>query len=103
MKPPRVPLYGFPDVVLHADETTAKGHPQYRSAKAGDLAAADVLTSQLVSAIAVQRLGTTIAGHSIEIVPIHALESQGVNEIPAALTNVLSRLLGPPVNSLSCS
>jgi hypothetical protein len=33
-----------------------------------------------------------------ELVPIHALETQGVNEIPAALANLLSRLLGLPIN-----
>jgi adenine/guanine phosphoribosyltransferase-like PRPP-binding protein len=98
MKPPRVPLYDFPDVVLHAQESAAKGHAEYQAAKGGDLRAADVLTSQLVSSVAVEQLAGVMEGRSIELVPIHALESGGVNEIPAALATVLSRLLGLPVN-----
>jgi hypothetical protein len=98
MKPPRVPLFGFPDVVLHATESSAKGHPRYPSAKAGDLAAADDLISQLIGLATVHELSVTLIGRSVEFVPIHALESEGVNEIPAALANVLSRILGLPVN-----
>src|ERR1035438_9790532 len=98
MKPSRVPLYDFPDVVLHVPEAAAKGHPQYQAAKGGDLAAADVLTSQLVSSVAVHQISSMLEGRSIELVSIHALESEGVNEIPAALATVLSRLLGLRVN-----
>jgi hypothetical protein len=99
MKPPRVPLYDFPDVVLHAQESAAKGHAEYQAAKGGGLRAADMLTSQLVSSIALEQIGAVLEGRSIELVPIHALESEGVNEIPAALATVLSRLLGLPVNN----
>lgn len=99
MKPPRVPLLGFPDVVLHAPESTAKSHPEYAAAKGGDLRAADVLVSELVSPLAMEQLAGMFDGRSVELVPIHALETAGVNEIPAALATVLSRLLrGLPVN-----
>lgn len=37
MKPPRVPLYGFPDVVLHVPIPDAKGHQEYAAAKTGDI------------------------------------------------------------------
>ena len=97
MKPSRVPLYDFPDVVLHVQESAAKGHAEYQAAKGGDLRAADVLTSQLVSSVAVEQIGTMLEDRVIELVPIHALESEGVNEIPTALATVLSRLLGRPV------
>jgi adenine/guanine phosphoribosyltransferase-like PRPP-binding protein len=99
MKPPRVPLYGFPDVVLHSPESRAKGHPEYAAAKGGDLRAADVLSSELVSSVAVEQVARMVEGRPVELVAIHALESAGVNEIPAALATVLSRLLGLPVNS----
>lgn len=98
MKPPRIPLYGFPDVVLHAPESTAKGHPEYQAAKGGDLRAAALLTSQLVSSVAMEQIGAILGGHAVELVPIHALESEGVNEIPAALATLLSSVLGVPVN-----
>lgn len=42
MKPPRVPLYNFPDVVLHVSERDAKAHTEYPAAKGGDVRAADL-------------------------------------------------------------
>lgn len=36
---------------------------------------------------------------AVELVPIHALESNGVNEIPAAIAIVLGRQLDLPVNN----
>ena len=86
-------------MVLHASESAAKGHPNYAAAKGGDLRAADVLSAELVSSAALERIAGMVEGHALELVPIHALESAGVNEIPAALATVLSRLLGLPVNS----
>jgi len=46
----------------------------------------------------VQQLSTSIGGRPVELIPIHALESEGVNEIPAAFANELSRQLGLLVN-----
>lgn len=97
MKATRTPLDDFPDVVLHADELAVKRHEQYPAAKAGDLTAADVVTSELIGSIALFDLAKVFDGRSVELVPIHALETQGVNEIPAALANLISRLLGVPV------
>lgn len=99
MKPVRVSLFGFPDVVLHADELSVKRHPQYQAAKSGDIAAADLLVAELASQ---DRLGDLRSflegGHAVELLPIHALESAGVNEIPAALAKRLSAWLGILVN-----
>ena len=85
-------------MLLHANELAVKRHPQYQAAKAGDVVAADVLASVFVNSVMVERLALLLEGRLPELVPIHALESAGVNEIPAALANVLSRLLGLPVN-----
>jgi hypothetical protein len=97
MKPARVPLFDFPDVFLHADELAVKRHPRYRAAKAGDVGAADVIASQFVASVTVQHLANWLSGRLPELVPAHALESEGVNEIPVALANVLSGRLGLPV------
>ena len=35
-KPFRKPLFGFPDVVIHAPESFVKKHPAYAAAKSGD-------------------------------------------------------------------
>jgi hypothetical protein len=49
MKPPRVSLHSFPDVVLHAAEIAVKKHPHYRLAKAGDILAADALVADMAN------------------------------------------------------
>jgi hypothetical protein len=98
MKPPRVPLYGFADVVLHAPEPATKGHPSYDAAKMGDIRAAEVLVAELISPVAVEAIRAAVAGQKAELVPIHALETQGVNQIPAALAAELSLRLALSVN-----
>jgi hypoxanthine-guanine phosphoribosyltransferase len=98
MKPTRVPLFDMSDVLLHAGESAVKNHPRYTAAKSGDVAAADALAYQVVDPVTVARLAELLEGRVPELVPIHALETEGVNEIPAALANVLSGLLGLPVN-----
>ena len=85
-----VPLFEFPDVVLHADESSVKRHPQYQAAKAGDIAAADLLVAELANQERAGDLRAFLEGGAVELVPIHALESAGVNEIPAALARRLS-------------
>jgi hypothetical protein len=97
MKPARVPLFDFPDVFLHADELAVKRHPRYAAAKAGDVGAADAIASQFVGSTTVQQLANWLHGRSPALVPAHALESEGVNEIPVALANVLATLLDLPV------
>jgi hypothetical protein len=99
MRPSRVSLFDFPDVVLHAEELEVKRHPHYRAAKAGDITAAGVLVADLANQGGVERLQTMIGDRAVELVPIHALESTGVNEIPAALARLLSGQLDLPVNN----
>ena len=98
MTPPRVPLFDFPDIVLHADELEVKRHAQYQAAKAGDFMAAAALVGEFINDDSARQLETMLAGRAAALVPIHALESGGVNEIPAELTKLLSRQLGLPVN-----
>jgi hypothetical protein len=94
----RVPLCGFPDVVLHAEELSVNRHPQYQAAKSGDITAADLLVAELASEDRVEEIRAFLQGHIVELVPIHALESAGVNEIPAALAKCLSACLEAPIN-----
>ena len=48
MRPVRVPLFAFPDVVLHADELAVKKSPYYSAAKGGDADAADLLVADMI-------------------------------------------------------
>jgi hypothetical protein len=97
MLPSRIPLNAFPDIVLHADELAVKRHPQYAAAKAGDADAAEVLVHSLANQGRLTELAPMIQGRDIRLLPVHALESEGVNEIPAALAELLSEWLGLPI------
>lgn len=97
MRPARVPMYDFPDIVLHADELAVKKHSQYAAAKAGDADAAEVLVNSLANRSGLLELVSLLQGRDVQLLPVHALESEGVNEIPAALAEVLSEWLGLPI------
>ena len=84
--------------MLHADESSVKRHPQYQAAKAGDITAADLLVAELANQERAWDLRAFLEGGAVELVPIHALEFAGVNEIPAALARRLSAWLGFPIN-----
>src|SRR5882724_2405430 len=94
MRPPRTPLYGFPDVVLHAAELAVKRHPQFGAAKAGAISAAESLVADLANPERLQAIQALLDGKQAELVSVHALETEGVNEIPAALAKLLSAWLG---------
>lgn len=98
MNIPRTTLQHFPDVVLHADESIVKKHPQYAAAKAGDATAAQALVADTASDSAMDKIAELLGDGDVELVPIHALESEGVNEIPVALAAHLARRLGATIN-----
>jgi hypoxanthine-guanine phosphoribosyltransferase len=98
MKPLRVPLFEFPDVVLHADELLLKRNVFYPAAKGGNVGAAANLVAAQSNLDAVRCLASLIAGRTAELLPIHALESEGVNEIPTAFAHSLAGRLGLSVN-----
>lgn len=99
MKTPRVPLYNLPDVELHAEELAVKMHPQFRAAKGGDIVAADALVAKLASPDCMTTLISTLEGSLVELVSVHALESAGVNEIPAALAKLVAQQSCLPINN----
>ena len=94
MKIPRTPLTGTPDVVILADEQQVKQDPDYPQAKAGDALAADRLTERFVDAHAIDRIKALIGNAVPILLPVHALEMAGVNEIPVALAVRLAAALG---------
>lgn len=98
MRPSRTMLRNFPDVVLHAEELAVKRHPDYAGAKSGDALAARRLVRELYSGAAQQRLTELCGSRAVELVAVHALEAEGVNEIPVALARELERKLGLRTN-----
>ena len=98
MKVPRVPLAGYPDIIMHATESAVKNHSHYRAAKAGDIKAAEQLVADIIDEKAVGRIEYLMRGDTFQLIPIHALEAEGVNEIPAALAKRLAEELDVRVN-----
>jgi hypothetical protein len=93
MRPPHISLYAFPDIVLHAEELAVKRHLRYAAAKAGDADAAEALVGSLANRGCLTELAPLLREHDVRLLPVHALESEGVNEIPAALAELLSEWL----------
>jgi hypothetical protein len=71
-----------------------KRHAQYAAAKAGDTDAAELLVGSFANQGCLPELASLIQGRDVCLLPVHALESEGVNEIPAALAELLSEWLG---------
>ncbi len=98
-KPVRNPLFDFPDVIIHASETSVKKHPSYSSAKAGDTESANDLIEDTFNPDAVEEIRTLLKGRKPIIVSAHAIENEGVNAIPETFAERLSKELGLIVDS----
>ena len=82
----RTALEGIPDVVILVDEQRVKRDSDYPSAKAGDALAAGRLADRFIDARAIDRVKLLIGDAAPILLPVHALEMSGVNEIPVALS-----------------
>ena len=99
MLPTRTPWGHFPDVVIHADESTVKKHPSYADAKAGDSDAAFALVNDAISEVAVAKLMGLVGSRTPLLASAHAFEGTGVNAIPEALAEELGRRTGFPIDT----
>ena len=98
-QPPRTSWGNFPDVLIHASESAVKQHPAYKAAKAGDGNAAIALVRDTLSAAQNQKLVVLLAGHRPTLVSAHAYEREAVNAIPEIFADLLSQILGLPVDN----
>jgi hypothetical protein len=85
MKISRSPLIGMRDVVILADEQGVKRDSDYRAAKSGDARVAGSLADRFVDLRAIAQIKSLIGAAAPILLPVHALEIAGVNEIPVAL------------------
>ncbi|MCF8005087.1 MAG: phosphoribosyltransferase [Chromatiaceae bacterium] len=83
----------FPDVDIHAPESSVKKHPRYQAAKGGDTLASVDLVLEMVDKTAIDRL-RAYQDLAPVIVPVHGLEGISSNTIPAALAVCLADMLG---------
>ena len=100
--PRRTPWDGFPDVVICAAESAVKNHPDYPQAKQGNVQDAAPAATRLSASFLNAEAAQGVRGMVTEptwLVPVHALEGQGFNRIPAAFAEVLARHFGVQVET----
>jgi hypothetical protein len=101
--PERVAWGNFPDVIIHATESTIKKHPDYIAAKAGNITAAKALIQSVLSNEAIDKIRKFVLDSQLKTTPqilgVFALESAGINRIPAVMADLLSEKLNLPTAS----
>ncbi len=85
MKIPRAALTGMPDVAILAGEQQVKDDPDYAAAKAGDAVAASRMVDRFINPRAIEQVEALMGGAKLILLPVHAVEVAGINEIPVAL------------------
>jgi hypothetical protein len=95
----RTPWGVFPDVVIHSDERFVKQHPLYASAKEGDTKAAEGLVEDVMANVNIQELKAVVRRSRPFVLPVHALESEGMNVIPRVFARALAQFLELPLFS----
>ena len=93
----RTPWDAFPGVVIHSEERLVKTHPLYSSAKEGDARTAEGLVEDVMSIADLAGLRLLMGSSRPVLLPVHALETEGMNVIPRVFARALSQLLDLPV------
>ncbi len=84
----------MPDVAILAGEQQVKNDPDYAFAKAGDAIAASRMVDRFINPRAIEQVRALVGGAKPILLPVHALEATGINEIPIALAQRLAAELG---------
>ena len=95
----RTPWDAFPDVVIHSEERFVKTHPLYSSAKEGNPMMAEGLVDDVMVAADLIELGRLIGSSRPFLLPVHAVETEGMNVIPRVFARALSQLFDLPLFS----
>jgi hypothetical protein len=83
----------FPEVIVHVSAAMRDAHADYAAAKAGAHGASVRLARDLITNAAVERLRAVLAGRRPVLVPVRAIETQGINLIPDAMAHDLAQTL----------
>jgi adenine/guanine phosphoribosyltransferase-like PRPP-binding protein len=94
MNPYRSAWGNFPDVLIHAPESSVKQHPDYPAAKSGDADAAARLVADMFNEEQAQALRKLVGVKGAILVSVHAYEADGVNAIPEAFADMLAKHFG---------
>ena len=94
LRVPRAPWGKFPDTIIVAGEKAIKQHAAYAAAKTGNVAAAKELAAAFALAGIIGKVRELIGNAQPLMIPVHAIEDQGINRIPAAFAELLAERLG---------
>jgi hypothetical protein len=100
--PHRAPWNSFPDVVIFAEQSAVKKHPDYEQAKHGNVQDSAPAAKRLAAALVTQEGLNSLRSWPLQgglLVPVHALEGQGYNRIPAVFAELLGEKLGLEVET----
>lgn len=98
-KPKRSGWHNFPNVAILAEESAVKKHPDYQTAKSGDIAAAKRLALYFVTDGSLQSIRAGIGQSKPIVAAVQALEESGENVIPTALGGVIAKRLNLELDS----
>jgi hypothetical protein len=87
----RTPWDGFPDAIIQTGERFVKSHPLYSLAKGGDARAAEGLVDDVMATCDLSGLKLLLGSSPPFLLPVHAVETEGMNVIPRVFARALSR------------
>lgn len=94
----RSPWDAFPDVCICAAESSVKQHALYAAAKEGDARRAEGLVEDILAEFdAARAVSLCSAAPDTYLLPVHALETEGMNVIPRVMARMLGARLDLPV------
>lgn len=93
-KAQRTPTWLFSDATILGDVAAVQGQSQYKAAKEGDLLAAVELVDSFVTDDLIKSLLENNKWKSPILASVQAVEGVGVNQIPIALSSVISEKTG---------
>jgi hypothetical protein len=88
----------FPAIAVHTAVRIRDAHPDYNPAKSGDVDASERLVAALANPLAIESFRLSIGNSLPFLTPVRALERSGLNEIPDALSWLLSDRLNLEVH-----
>lgn len=94
----RTAWHDLPPVRIHSHQSGVKKHPLYPRAKEGDAAAAEDLVLDCIAEEQVTIIRQTCSNAAV-LLPVHALESEGMNVIPRVFAHILAKQLNLSIGS----
>lgn len=86
---PRAGWGDFPQVIVANTIAAVKRNAAYSAAKTGDIGGAVRLVDETLTGVTVDRIVAALKGRAAILQPVHAVEAEGINRIPAVMAEAL--------------